>query len=124
MSERLHSALIVLAAISGLLFTLAVTSSVIAQTPRTVEILATDFAFEPNRINVERGETVRLKLVNAGSLSHNVHLSGASLKTETVQGGGTDSVTFTAQTNGTVSFFCNVPGHRQAGMQGEIVIEQ
>lgn len=90
---------------------------------RTVEIRATEFSFEPAEIDMDKGETVRLKLVNAGSLSHNIHLAGATVKTETVQSGASDTIQFTAEKGGTVQFFCNVPGHKQAGMTGQIAIE-
>ena len=90
---------------------------------RTIEIEATEFAFEPSRIQVEQGEKVRLKLVNQGNISHNLHLHGADVKTETIQAGNSDTVQFTANESGTVQFFCNVPGHKEAGMKGEMVVE-
>lgn len=105
-----------------LLWGLAV-AAVQAEDVRTVEIRATEFSFEPAEIDVEKGETVRLKLVNAGSLSHNLHLEGAPVKTETVQSGASDTVRFTAESGGTVRFFCNVPGHKQAGMTGRIAVD-
>ena len=94
-----------------------------AEGPRTVEVRATEFSFEPSSVAVEQGETVRLKLVNAGNISHNLHLRGVEAKTETVQAGNTDIVEFTAQDSGTVRFFCNVPGHEEAGMTGRVVVE-
>lgn len=105
-----------------LLWGLAV-PAVQAEDVLTVEIRATEFSFEPAEIDVDKGETVRLRLVNAGSLSHNVHLEGAPVKTETVQSGASDTVQFTAEKGGTIQFFCNVPGHKQAGMTGQIAIE-
>lgn len=90
---------------------------------RTVEITATEFAYEPSRIAVEAGETVRLKLVNEGHLSHNLHLHGVDAKTETVQRGSSDTIEFTASESGTVRFFCNVPGHKEAGMKGQVLVE-
>ncbi|MEX0383473.1 plastocyanin/azurin family copper-binding protein [Spiribacter sp. 1M153] len=110
--------------VAGALLALMLAPGVLAQTGRTVEVRASEFAFEPNQLRVEQDETITLKLVNAGSLSHNIHLAGADIRTETIQGGGSDTITFTAGTDGIVSFFCNVPGHKQAGMEGEIVIER
>ncbi|MDZ7749397.1 MAG: plastocyanin/azurin family copper-binding protein [Halofilum sp. (in: g-proteobacteria)] len=90
---------------------------------RTIEIEATEFAFEPAKIEVEQGETVRLKLVNNGNLSHNLHLRGADTQTDTIQTGNSDSVEFTATEDGTVHFFCDVPGHEQAGMTGRLKVQ-
>lgn len=110
------------AGFSALLWSLAV-AAVQANDVRTVEIRATEFSFEPAEIDVDKGETVRLKLINAGSLSHNIHLAGASVKTETVQSGASDTIQFTAESGGTIKFFCNVPGHKQAGMTGRIAVD-
>lgn len=90
---------------------------------RTIDIRATEFSFEPDEIQVDEGETVRLRLINAGSLSHNLHLEGVSVKTETVQSDSTATVRFTAPSAGTVQFFCDVPGHKQAGMTGQIEVD-
>ena len=90
---------------------------------RTIEIEATEFAFEPATIEVEQGETVQLKLINSGNLSHNLHMRGADTRTETIQTGSSDSIEFTATEDGTVHFFCNVPGHEQAGMTGRLKVE-
>ncbi|MDF0751532.1 cupredoxin domain-containing protein [Marinobacter sp. 71-i] len=88
---------------------------------RTVEVVAKEFTFEPSRIEVAPGSRVEIKLVNEGNLSHNLHIAGEGMKTETIQTGHTDTVTVTAPENGKLEFFCNVPGHKQAGMRGKIV---
>ncbi len=110
-------------ALASALALAALAPAAVAGDVRTVEITATEFAFEPSKIDVEQGETVRLKLVNQGNLSHNLHLHGVDTKTETVQGGASDTVEFTATEAGTVRFFCNVPGHKEAGMKGRMVVE-
>lgn len=89
---------------------------------RTIEVVAEDFLFEPVTIEVSPGETIRLRLVNQGSLSHNLHVGGKDLQTETVQGGGSDTLTLEAPETGSLRFWCNVPGHRETGMKGELVI--
>ncbi|MCR8914128.1 hypothetical protein FDP08_13385 [Marinobacter panjinensis] len=88
---------------------------------RTIEVVAKEFAFEPARIEVAPGSRVEIKLVNEGSLSHNLHIAGEGMTTETIQTGHTDVLTVTAPENGKLAFFCKVPGHKQAGMAGEIV---
>jgi len=47
----------------------------------------------------------------------------ADARTETIQAGSNDSVEFTATEDGTVHFFCDVPGHEQAGMTGRLKVE-
>lgn len=90
---------------------------------RTIEVVAKEFAFEPSTIEVKPGQTVRIKLVNQGSLSHNLHIAGNGMETQTLQSGGSDSLTLEAPADGKLQFFCDVPGHKQAGMKGQIVVE-
>lgn len=88
---------------------------------RTVKITATEFSFEPASIKAQAGEMLRIKLVNRGALSHNLQIKGAGIQTETLQSGSSDTIEFTIPEDGTVRFFCNVPGHKQAGMTGKII---
>lgn len=93
-----------------------------AEDVRTVEVKAKEFAFAPAQIAADAGERLRIKLVNNGSLSHNLHIKGDG-KTETIQGNKSASVTFTVPDDGPVAFFCNVPGHKQAGMTGQVIVD-
>ncbi len=93
-----------------------------AEDVRTVQIEASEFAFEPATIEAEAGERLRIELVNQGSLSHNLHLEGDA-RTDTIQSDKTAAVTFTVPESGSVEFFCNVPGHKQAGMTGRVVVQ-
>lgn len=99
------------------------TSGAQAEDIETVTVVAKEFEFQPARVEMDRGETLRLKLVNQGQLSHNLHLRGISTKTGTIQTGNTDTVRVTASEDGTLEFYCAVPGHEQAGMTGEILVE-
>lgn len=112
--------------IAGMVMGLGMTglaANVQAADIETVKVVAKEFEFQPATIEMEAGETVRLKLVNKGQLSHNLHLRGISTNTETIQAGNTDTVRVTASENGTLEFYCAVPGHEQAGMTGKIVTE-
>lgn len=92
---------------------------------RTIEVVATEFAFEPTQFEVTAGEEVTLRLVNEGNISHNLHLhlNGEEVQTETIQGGASDTVTFTApDDSGELTFYCAVPGHEAAGMTGQMAV--
>lgn len=99
------------------------TSSAQAEETETVKVVAKEFEFQPATIEMEKGETVRLKLVNQGQLSHNLHMRGIETNTGTIQAGNTDTIRVTASENGTLEFYCDVPGHEQAGMTGKILVE-
>jgi plastocyanin len=89
-----------------------------------VVVTATDeFRFEPARVEVGRGETLRIRLTNAGSYPHNLVAPGLQLRSDTVSGTlGDTETTFSVDTSevGTFRFICTY--HDQAGMTGEIVV--
>jgi nitrite reductase (NO-forming) len=108
----------------GLVLALSLVSSqALAGDVRTVEVTAEEFAFKPATVEVEPGATVRLKLVNEGNMSHNLHLRDRDTKTDTIQAGKSDTLEFTAPRDGEVAFFCAIPGHESAGMKGKIVVQ-
>jgi len=96
-----------------------------ADAVRTITLTAEEFEFTPSEVEIEPGETVRLKLVNEGRLSHNLTITGDGLegRTQTIQRGETDSFEITASDSGTIEFICDVPGHEQAGMRGHLVVK-
>ena len=91
------------------------------QAMKTVTIDAGEFQFQPSQVTVEPGQKVRIQLVNHGSLSHNLHLEGDG-QTRTIQTDQQDSLTFEAPQSGILQFYCAVPGHKGAGMVGQIVV--
>ncbi len=68
---------------------------------------------------------VAIKFTNDSALQHNVTLADSSNKvvgsTPTFQG-GTKSFSATLKP-GTYTYYCSVPGHRQAGMQGTLTVK-
>lgn len=88
----------------------------------TITVTATEFEFEPHTISVDKGQTLTLVLDNHGALSHNLHIPGLDVEMTSVQTDGTTRHTFTPETAGTFSFYCAVPGHKQAGMKGTLKV--
>lgn len=85
-----------------------------------ITVVGNEFQFSPHAIHVEKGQQVTVVFRNEGALSHNLTIPNLRVHTETVQSGGTDTIEFTAKKAGTYPFFCSVPGHKQAGMTGEV----
>ncbi|MDE3070177.1 MAG: cupredoxin domain-containing protein [Acidobacteriota bacterium] len=67
--------------------------------------------------------TVRITLVNHSGIPHDLHVTGHGVdaRTSTIaQGEATLTATLTP---GTYTYFCDVPGHRQAGMEGTLSVQ-
>jgi plastocyanin len=68
---------------------------------------------------------VRITLNNPSPVPHNIALQGpggVSAQGPTVPHGGSSQVSATLKA-GTYTFYCSVPGHRQAGMQGTLTVK-
>jgi plastocyanin len=90
-----------------------------------VEVKATDaLRFEPATITVKRGTPVQLTLVNSGALEHNwvVDSLGGKRVELDAQPKTSASVEFTTAGPGSYEFYCSIPGHREGGMKGSLVV--
>ncbi|MGH9372498.1 MAG: DUF7133 domain-containing protein, partial [Vicinamibacterales bacterium] len=65
------------------------------------------------------GEVIRITIVNGELMVHDVVMEQHGLKsTQILEKGATASITFEAKQSDT--YFCSVPGHRVAGMEGRL----
>jgi plastocyanin len=81
-------------------------------------------AFEPKSLTAKSGK-VTIDFTNSSPVGHNVSVETSSGQTvgstPTFQGGSkTLSLNLKA---GSYKFFCSVPGHRQAGMEGTLTVQ-
>jgi plastocyanin len=80
--------------------------------------------FNTTTLTAKAGK-VTVDFTNSSPLSHNVTIAastGAVLGNTPTFQGGTKSLTLNLKP-GTYTFYCSVPGHRQAGMQGTLVVK-
>jgi uncharacterized cupredoxin-like copper-binding protein len=90
--------------------------------PPNVTITAFDLGFRENPVTVPAGR-VRIALVDDGQLTHTLVIDGVpSFKRLEVRSKGDRAVGTANLTPGTYTFYCDVPGHRQAGMQGTLTV--
>jgi uncharacterized cupredoxin-like copper-binding protein len=90
---------------------------------QNVTVTATEFKFDPATINATPGQTINLTVKNNGTTQHTFVLSQANVKL-TIDPGKTVNQTFTAPTAaGTYQFECDIPGHKEAGMVGQLVVK-
>lgn len=87
------------------------------------DVESREFSFDVSTITVKIGDTVRINLTNAGAARHNFGVGDFGVRTQTISGGNSETIEFIADRTGTFNFDCSVPGHRNQGMLGNIIIE-
>lgn len=89
----------------------------------STKVSLSEFKFTPASLDVKAGKVV-LYLVNEGSVSHDFVLTDSSgkqvAKSELVQPGNSALLTIDSLAAGSYTFFCDVPGHRDSGMEGKL----
>jgi len=78
--------------------------------------------FKPEQLEVEGGKEVVLVFENNGRMSHNVTIPELGVATDTIGPGRRERIRFTPEEAGTYTFVCSVPGHKEAGMTGELTV--
>lgn len=90
----------------------------------TTRVTMSDFAFQPNSISLPAGRTTFF-LVNSAMDAHDMVVEDRSSRvvgrSPSIAAG--DAATFTIQlAAGTYTFYCDIPGHRDAGMTGTLTV--
>lgn len=92
-------------------------------TPRVVEVVATEYHFEPDAITVAAG-TMTFRVANRGEIEHEFEIFEGDRVVDEVEGllpGLSRDLTVTLEP-GTYRFVCKMSGHEEAGMVGELVV--
>ena len=77
------------------------------------------------KLQVAEGAVVQITLINGDGALHDVVFPDFGAASEQVVAKGSSSTTvFKADKTGQFFYFCSVPGHRQAGMEGQLVVGQ
>lgn len=96
-------------------------STPVAEGARRIDVAATSFEFDPDEITVTAGEDVAIVL-SSDDILHDFAVDGldvhvAADRGETAEGG------LRVDEPGEYTFYCTVTGHREAGMEGTLVVE-
>ena len=116
-----------------------------------INVEMTDFAYTPSSSTITAGQPVTITLENKGLVEHDFVVSKIDVTDVSEGSGGMDmghdmnnmghdmggaeydlhvsipsgesnTITFTSKSAGVYQFFCTVPGHKEAGMIGELTI--
>ena len=96
-------------------------SSDVAAGAREIEVVASSFEFAPDEISVSAGEDIAIVLTST-DIVHDFTIDELDAHVS-AEPGETDAGGFPAQEPGTYTFYCSVEGHRDAGMEGTLTVE-
>lgn len=96
-------------------------ASEVADGARRVQVTAEQMSFDPQEITAEVGEDLAIELTS-GDMLHDLTIDELDLHVA-ANGGDTAEGGLTADEPGTYTYYCSVPGHRSAGMEGTLVVE-
>lgn len=92
-------------------------------TGQTVEVSATEFAFDPSTIELDEAGTYTFQLTNDGEFEHALEIDGQGIEEETdVIGGGETAEVTVDLAEGEYEIYCPVGNHREMGMEGALVV--
>jgi uncharacterized cupredoxin-like copper-binding protein len=112
-------------------------------TPARLDVTVREFSFGPGELHAKANQPVELHLTNEGQLQHDWTVEGmpasamrahdtghhdmASMPSGAVhtmaEHGTTSTIAFTPTKAGSYTYYCTVAGHREAGMQGTLIVD-
>jgi FtsP/CotA-like multicopper oxidase with cupredoxin domain len=87
-----------------------------------LKLVATDLKFDNTELHLAGPGATTVQLQNAGLLEHDLTIEGTRLRLFAKPGQTTDA-TLKIDKPGTYAYFCSLPGHREAGMSGKLIVE-
>jgi plastocyanin len=81
---------------------------------------AVDITFEPTQLMIPANTDASLTVTNEGSMTHNFTIDALEISL-TLAPGEEANLTVNALP-GTYEYYCNVPGHREFGMTGTLIV--
>lgn len=87
-----------------------------------VPVTLADYSISPNDISAGAGGT--LALTNTGTQAHNLEVEGTSVKSADIAAGGSAQMVLSGVEPGDYVIFCNLPGHRDQGMEGTLTVSE
>ena len=87
----------------------------------TQNVTSFDIYFEPKEITIPANTDVPFTLPNDGAAAHNFSIDELGIDID-LPPGSTEETVINAPP-GTYVYYCNVPGHKEAGMVGTLIVE-
>lgn len=88
--------------------------------PSTIDVTLSEFNIDGD-LAAAPGE-VNLAITNAGTQQHNVVLESTGAQSPMLNGGDDATLALGDLPEGAYTLFCNVPGHRESGMEATLIV--
>jgi uncharacterized cupredoxin-like copper-binding protein len=88
---------------------------------QAVEVEAYDIYFEPKALSIPANTDVTVRIPNKGVTLHNFSIDELGISVD-IDPGSTEETVINAPA-GTYEYYCNVPGHKEAGMLGTLTVQ-
>lgn len=99
-----------------------VASPVAEQAAAEITVEMVDIAFNPTEVTIPADTDVTVNLPNNGVLPHNFNIDEVNVHSGDVPGGESTTLTLNLPA-GSYKYYCNIPGHAESGMAGELTVE-
>ncbi|HSM67972.1 MAG TPA: multicopper oxidase domain-containing protein, partial [Ilumatobacteraceae bacterium] len=86
----------------------------------TIDVALTEFAIDGSLV-AQAGD-VNLAVTNSGSQQHDLVVEELGTQTRLLNGGDSDALSLNSVGPGSYTLFCSVPGHRESGMEAELIV--
>lgn len=90
--------------------------------PVALSVSMVDIAYEETELSIPANTDVELTAVNNGVLQHDFVIDNPAINSGMVDPGASATITLNLPP-GTYEFYCSVPGHKEAGMVGTLIVE-
>lgn len=87
-----------------------------------VTVTQGDLFFDPKEFTIAANTDVQVTITNGGALAHDFVIDELGVKTALLNPGESVTITINAAA-GSYTFYCSVPGHREAGMVGTLTVQ-
>lgn len=98
------------------------TPAVTTGTVKEFTVSGGNFYFTPKTMTVNKGDTVKITLKNAGG-THDLKIDEFNVATPRINSGQSATITFVADKTGTFEYYCSVGEHRAMGMFGTLTVK-
>lgn len=91
--------------------------------PHTYHVEMQDIAFAETTLTVPANTEITINLTNTGAAVHNFTIDELGVSSGDYSSGQTGQVTFNTGAPGEYEYYCSIPGHKEAGMVGKLIVQ-